>query len=211
MQTGVIIFEDDDDLRESLSGLVMYSRNLLLLGAFPNAQNAVTAVQENRPDVVIMDIDMPGVSGIDAVKAIRSVNGDVQVLMLTVFDDNNHVYGAICAGASGYLLKKFISGKLLESIDEIMQGQVPMSPGLARMVIRNLQSLPSETASAYHLSDREKDTLRSLAEGNSYKMIAAALSVSTDTVRTYIKRIYKKLQVHSQVEAIRKANGERLI
>jgi DNA-binding NarL/FixJ family response regulator len=211
MQTGVMIFEDNDNLRESLAGLVLYSKNLLLLGAYSNAQKAVTAVQENRPDVVIMDIDMPGITGIEAVKAIRIVNQAVQVLMLTVFDDNKHVYDAICAGASGYLLKKHIADKLLTSIDEIMRGEVPMSPGLARMVIQNLQALPHIDENKYNLTPREKEILASLSRGNSYKMVAAGLSISTDTVRTHIKRIYKKLQVHSQVEAITKANGERLI
>ncbi len=106
MQTGVMIFEDNDNLRESLAGMITYSKDLLLLGCYSNAQKVVEAIKENKPDVVIMDIDMPGINGIEAVKAIRAVDQTVQVLMLTVFDDNKHVYDAICAGASGYLLKK---------------------------------------------------------------------------------------------------------
>ena len=211
MQTGVIIFEDDDNLRESLAGLVMYSNNLLLLGAYSHARQAVQVIKDASPDVIIMDIDMPGITGIEAVKAIRQINQTVQVLMLTVFDDNKHVYDAICAGASGYLLKKYISDKLLQSIDAIMQGEVPMSPGLARMVIQHLQQAPPATEDQYGLTPRKKEILRSLAQGNSYKMVASELSISTDTVRTHIKRIYKKLQVHSQVEAVTKATGERLI
>jgi len=211
MQTGVMIFEDNDNLRESLAGLITYSRDLLLLGCYSNAQKVVQAVKEGRPDVVIMDIDMPGITGIEAVKAIRTFNHEVQVLMLTVFDDNKHVYDAICAGASGYLLKKYISDKLLTAISEVMQGEVPMSPGLARMVIQNLQQLPPAEENKYNLTPREKEILGLLSQGNSYKMIAAALSISIDTVRTHIKRIYEKLQVHSQVEAISKAAGERLL
>lgn len=211
MQTGVMIFEDNDNLRESLAGMIMYSTELLLLGSYSNAQHAVSLIQENRPDVVLMDIDMPGINGIEAVKLIHGMNQHVQVMMLTVFDDNKHVYDAICAGASGYLLKKSIAGKLLPAIDELMRGEVPMSPGLARLVIQNLHELPAPAENNYHLTAREKDILKSLSEGNSYKMVGAALSISTDTVRTHIKRIYKKLQVHSQVEAVSKANGERLI
>lgn len=210
MQTGVMIFEDNDNLRESLASLIIYSKDLLLFGSYANAQHAVKLVQESQPDVVLMDIDMPGITGIEAVKSIHAVNQKVQVLMLTVFDDNKHVFEAICAGASGYLLKKFISDKLLLAIDDVMQGEVPMSPGLARMVIQNLQQLPPEEENKYNLTPREKEILKSLSRGNSYKMVAAALSISTDTVRTHIKRIYKKLQVHSQVEAISKATGERL-
>ena len=211
MQTGVMIFEDNDNLRESLAGMVMYSQELLLLGSYSNAQHAVKLIHENRPDVVLMDIDMPGINGIEAVRLIHGMNQHVQVMMLTVFDDNKHVYDAICAGASGYLLKKSIAAKLLPAIDELMRGEVPMSPGLARLVIQNLHQLPAPAENSYRLTAREKDILKSLSEGNSYKMVAAALSISTDTVRTHIKRIYKKLQVHSQVEAVSKANGERLI
>lgn len=206
-----MLFEDNDNLRESLAGMITYSKDLLLLGAYCNAQKVVEAIKDGKPDVVIMDIDMPGMSGIEAVKAIRAVDHSVQVLMLTVFDDNRHVYDAICAGACGYLLKKHISDKLLNAIAAVVAGEVPMSPGLARMVIQNLQPLPSAAENNYHLTPREKEILSLLSQGNSYKMIAAALTISIDTVRTHIKRIYEKLQVHSQGEAIAKASGERLL
>ena len=209
MQTGVMIFEDNDNLRESLAGMIMYSDDLLLLGSWPDAQRAAKVVEEGRPDVVIMDIEMPGINGIQAVRSIRTVDQKVQVIMLTVFDDNNHVYEAICAGASGYLLKKNISDQLLTAIRSVMQGEVPMSPGIARMVIQNLQQAP--VTSTFKLTPRETEILTLLSKGNSYKMIAAGLSISIDTVRTHIKRIYEKLQVHTQVEAIAKAHGERLI
>ena len=206
-----MIFEDNDSLRESVASMIMYSKNFFLVGTHPNARDAVALVKQQRPDVVLMDIDMPGVTGIEAVRAIHSAAPEVHVLMLTVFDDNVHVYDAICAGAAGYLLKKNISDKLLLSIDEVMQGEVPMSPGLARMVIQKLQQVPVEKENSYGLTAREKEILKLLAQGNSYKMVAAVSAISTDTVRTHIKRIYKKLQVHSQVEAVIKANGEGLI
>ena len=211
MQTGVLIFEDNDNLRESLSAMITFSKELLLLGCYANAEQAAKAVQETMPDVIIMDIDMPGTTGIEAVRFIRNFDRKVQILMLTVFDDNKHVYEAICAGASGYLLKKNISDKLLSSIDEIMNGEVPMSPGIARMFIQNLQQLPPVAQNKYNLTPREKEILTAISQGNSYKMIAASFSVSIDTVRTHIKRMYEKLQVHSQTGAVSKAMNEGLL
>ena len=132
-------------------------------------------------------------------------------MMLTVFDDNKHIYDAICAGASGYLLKKNISDKLLPSIYEILHGEAPMSPGIARMIIQNLQQLPSTEENKYHLTPREKEILLCLSQGNSFKMIAAQLFISIDTIRTHSKNIYEKLQVHTQIEAVSKAINEKLL
>ena len=130
--------------------------------------------------------------------------------MLTVFDDNEHVYDAICAGASGYLLKKYISDKLLDAIKEVMNGEAPMSPGIARMVIQRIQ-LNQRVAKDYNLTAREQEILVNLAKGSSYKMISSDLFISVDTVRTHIKHVYEKLQVHSQAEAICKALNEKLV
>ena len=224
MHTGIVIYEDSDQLRESLSTMITLSPDLLLLGGFGNVLQVEQQVSELRPDVILMDIDMPGLNGIEAVKIIRRTYPAALVLMLTVFDDNGHVYDAVAAGASGYLLKKHISDRLLAAIHEVLAGEVPMSPGLARMVLLRLQqapggaSAPGGSAGAggaavpdYGLTPREKEILGSLAIGNSYKMIASSFSLSIDTVRTHIKRIYEKLQVHSQIEAVNKANQERLI
>jgi DNA-binding NarL/FixJ family response regulator len=153
---------------------------------------------------------MPGRNGIEAVKIIRKFNNKVHIIMLTVFDDNDHVYDAICAGASGYLLKKYISDKLVIAISEVMNGEAPMSPGIARMVIQRIQHKPN-AAQAYALTEREKEILSNLAKGSSYKIISADLAISIDTVRTHIKHIYEKLQVHSQGEAIYKAINEGLV
>jgi len=158
-----------------------------------------------------MDIDMPGVNGIEAVKQIRGFNQDVQIIMLTVFDDTRHVLDAICAGASGYLLKKDISDHLLEAITQVQQGEAPMSRGIARMVLQGMQQMPKPIANSYNLTQREKEILGSLSKGNSYKLIGADLNISIDTVRTHIKKIYEKLQVHTQTEAVSKAINERLV
>jgi DNA-binding NarL/FixJ family response regulator len=156
-----------------------------------------------------MDIDMPGMTGIEAVKQIRKFNSTVPIIMLTVFDDNEHVFEALKSGASGYLLKKHLSEKLFDAIDEALSGGAPMSPSIARMVIESMRKPGNENP--YQLTTREKEILASLSSGNSYKMIAAQLEISLDTVRTHIKKVYEKLQVHSQTEAVSKAINEKLV
>ncbi|RYZ60130.1 MAG: response regulator transcription factor [Chitinophagaceae bacterium] len=211
MAVGIILYDDNFGLRESLEKLIQCSDDFLLLGSFPDPSQVEKQVKDIGPDVILMDIDMPHRSGIEAVQLIRRFNASVAIIMLTVFDDNSHVLDAICAGASGYLLKKHISDKLTEAIKDVLQGGAPMSPGIARMVIESLHKLPPSADNKYQLTPREKEILHSLAKGNSFKMIGSDLSISIDTVRTHIKRIYEKLQVHSQVEAVSKAMNERLI
>ena len=211
MQIGVVVYEDNSDLRESLCNLIMFADNLLLLGNYARADEVVNQVTELEPEVILMDIDMPGINGIEAVKKIRQFNQQVQIIMLTVFDDNHHVLEAIYAGASGYLLKKHISEKLTDSISQVLQGEAPMSPGIARMVLQSMQQAIQPLTNTYSLTQREKEILSNLSKGNSYKMIAAELAISIDTVRSHIKKIYEKLQVHSQVEAVAKAVTERLV
>jgi DNA-binding NarL/FixJ family response regulator len=210
MRPGILIYEDNGSLRESIAGLITISEKYELLGHFNNAQDAARQVREYAPDAVLMDIDMPGITGIDAVKQIRQFNKDVAIIMLTVFEDSQHVYDAICAGASGYLLKKHISEKLATAIQEVLEGGAPMSPGIAKMVIQQLQNFPAEE-NKYNLTRREKDILGSLSKGNSFKLIAAEFNVSLNTVRTHIKNIYEKLQVQSQIEAVSKAAKEKLV
>jgi DNA-binding NarL/FixJ family response regulator len=211
MQTGVVVYEDNNNLRESLCNLITFSKDLLLLGNYPKADQIEEQVRELQPEVILMDIDMPGINGIEAVKKIRIFNQQVQIIMLTVFDDNRHVLDAICAGASGYLLKKYISDHLPEAIAQVLQGEPPMSRGIARMVIQSMHETEKPVSDTYHLTPREKDVLGHLSKGNSYKLIAAYFDISIDTVRTHIKNIYEKLKVHNQVEAVSKAANERLL
>lgn len=211
MKTSVVIFEDNQELRESLVKLISCKDNLELLDALPDVTDVINLVKTLAPDVILMDIDMPGRNGIEAVKLIRSFNARVQIIMLTVFEDNSHVYDAICAGASGYILKKYLSDKLAQAIEDVMKGEAPMSPGIARIIIERIQEVKSPHAHEYKLTKREQEILSILAKGNSYKMIAAQLYVSMDTVRTHIKHIYEKLNVHSQTEAVVKAVNERLV
>ena len=212
MRRTIIIYEDNDNLRDSLQSLINLTDEFTVQKAFPNCLDAVNQITQFTPDVILMDIDMPGMSGIEAVKKIRQVNTTVQIIMLTVFDDNSHVYDALCAGANGYLLKKYVSEKLISSIAEVLNGGAPMSPGIARMIIANMQQFNAvETSNHYQLTKREKEILAVLAKGNSYKMIAAEMDISIDTVRTHIKRIYEKLHVNSQTEAVIKAINEKLV
>jgi DNA-binding NarL/FixJ family response regulator len=208
MPVSVLIFEDNSLLRESISSLIKLKDNWQLKGAYENVLDVRSQLHEHKPDLILMDIDMPGMSGIEAVAQIRALNSQVPIIMLTVFDDNVHVLDAIRAGASGYLLKKHLSTKLFDSIEEVLAGGAPMSPSIARMVIASMQKT---TENPYQLTPREKEILSLLSQGNSYKIIAAQSDISLDTVRTHIKKIYEKLQVHSQTEAVSKAINEGLV
>ncbi|MBL7835342.1 MAG: response regulator transcription factor [Cyclobacteriaceae bacterium] len=209
MKLSVLIYEDNALLRESVGVMIQANPGLILEAAFENVLNVEAELRAYKPDLILMDIDMPGMSGIEAVQKIRRVNNQVPIIMLTVFDDNVHVFEALQAGASGYLLKKHISTKLFDAIDEVMEGGAPMSPSIARMVLASMHKPATENP--YQLTAREKEILTSLSKGNSYKLIAAEFAISIDTVRTHIKKIYEKLQVHSQTEAVSKAIHEKLV
>jgi DNA-binding NarL/FixJ family response regulator len=213
---GILIYEDNNGLRESLESLLTLTPDLLLLGAFPRADDIVQQVEHFKPEVILMDIEMPGITGIEAVQKVRAINKQVHIIMITVFDDSKSVLDAICAGASGYLLKKHISDRLPEAIQQVMHGEPPMSPGIARMIITGMHAMTSPPAAAtgaadYKLSTREQEILAHLAKGKSLKAMASELYISIDTVRTHIKKIYEKLQVHTQTEAVSKAINERLV
>jgi DNA-binding NarL/FixJ family response regulator len=206
----ILLYEDNKLLRESVCSLLGMADEYEIKGAFADCSLVEKQVALHNPDVILMDIDMPGVNGIEAVKKIRAFNQSAQIIMLTVFDDSEHVFNALRAGANGYLLKKDISDKLIDSIDEILTGGAPMSPVIARMVINSMQQ-QQKVRDNYKLTRREGDVLHLLSKGNSVKMIANALGVSIDTVRTHTKNIYDKLHVNSQTEAVSKALNEKLV
>lgn len=210
MKPSLLIFEDNDRLRESLSNLLSITREFNLLDAFSDCRNAEQHVKFHRPDVILMDIDLPERNGIEAVKQIRLFDKKVQIIMLTIFDDNGHVFEALKSGANGYLLKKNIPEKLTTAIKEVLEGGAPMSPSIARMIVASIHDTDN-SKNNYDLSKREKEILQSLSRGNSFKMIAAELAISVETVRTHIKKIYEKLHVHSQTEAVSKAINEKLV
>lgn len=208
MNKKISIFEDNDALRKSLADLILMNNGFEVSGVFSHCNEVGNHVKDINPDILLMDIDMPGMNGIEAVKKIRSFNKSIIIIMLTVFDDNKNVLDAICAGASGYLLKKHASEKLLPAIQDALEGGAPMSPSIAKMVVMSMQQ---NKTNDYGFTKREQEILEYLCKGNSYKMIAGETHLSFETIRTYIKRIYEKLQVHSATEAVSKALNEKLI
>lgn len=208
----VILYEDNPQLREGLTMLIEGSEGYSVLASFKNCNNVVEEVTAFKPDVVLMDIDMPGVNGLEGLKLIRQNNPDVKVLMLTVFDDNKNVFEALKNGANGYVLKKTPPAKLLEYINEAASGGAPMTSSIATQVLKMFSEIPAPSGGEdYNLSDREKEVLQHLVNGYSYKMIAAEMFIAIDTVRSHIKKIYEKLHVNSKSEAVAKAFKDKIV
>lgn len=200
----VAIYEDNAGLREILAAIIRESEDFELAGEFGHCLDAIKNTEAFKPDVILMDIDMPGKSGIDAVREIKDSFPETEIIMNTVFDDDDRVFRAIQAGATGYLLKKNSLATLLNSIKDVKSGGAPMSPSIARQLL-NLPWIRQRDKNNNHdLSDREMQILEFLSKGLSYKMVAEELYISIDTVRSYIKRMYEKLHVHSVTEAIHK-------
>jgi DNA-binding NarL/FixJ family response regulator len=204
-----IICEDNKDYRESLVAFLDEDDDLVCCGSFANAENIIKKINDCRPDIVLMDIDMPGKNGIDAVKEIKQISPGTEIIMLTVFEDRENVFDAICAGASGYLLKNTTPDIIARSIEEVMTGGAAMSPAIARKTLQFFQK-PLK-ADALKLTVQEQQVLKFLVDGLSYKMIASKMNIVIDTIRYHIKKIYEKLHVHSAPEAVAKAIRDRLV
>ena len=188
----VLIFDDNADRRDSLDMLIQSTEGLQWQGSFPDASDAVNVVSATRPDVILMDIGMPGVTGIEATALIKQKFPEVQIIMQTVFDDDENVFAAIAAGASGYILKNYSSESLIEAIQQVYEGGSSMSPSIARKVLSHLQNNKIENAD-YKLTLREKEVLNYLVLGLPYKQIAVKMNITYDTVRSHMKKIYEKL------------------
>lgn len=211
MPIRVLIYDDNEVLRQSLQLLIESEKDMELLALMPNAETVEVDITELKPDVVLMDIDMPGVNGVEAVRRIGKLNGRLPVIMLTVFDDNVNIFNAICAGASGYILKRYATEEVPGAIRMVLAGGAPMTGAVARKVLTMVPQAKSQEQEASNLSARETAILQFLVNGYSYKMIAAELKISIDTVRFHIKKIYDKLHVHSATEAVSKAIKDKLI
>jgi DNA-binding NarL/FixJ family response regulator len=207
----LLIYEDNPQLREGLTMLIDGTDGFDVMAAFKNCNNVLEQVEAFDPDVILMDIDMPGINGIEGLKLIRQRNQKTKVLMLTVFDDNKNVFEALKNGANGYILKKTPPDKLLEYIKEASTGGAPMTASIATQVLQMFAQLNGQHNDQYNLSDREKQVLQLLVNGYSYKMIAAEMFIAIDTVRSHIKKIYEKLQVNSKSEAVAKAFKDKLL
>src|SRR5688572_31542103 len=215
MSLRITIFDDNKNIRESINMLLGTVPDFEVTGSYGHVLDCIEDIKESNPDVVLMDIEMPGMSGIEAVKTIKKEFPNIQVLMQTVFEDDDRVFDSICAGASGYILKNHLNTKLIDAIQELQFGGSPMSPSVARKVLNKMQSVASvikpEEAPDYHLTAREKEVLSCLVNGLSYKMIGADLNISYETVRSHVKKIYEKLHVASLTEVVAKAIHQRIV
>jgi DNA-binding NarL/FixJ family response regulator len=201
----VAIVEDHAPMRDALAAMIAGADGYRLAGAFESMEAALAALAPGRADVVLADIELPGMSGIDGIRELKASPRSPQILMLTVFADNAHVFEAICAGASGYLLKDTPKPKLLAAIREVHEGGAPMSPSVARRVVTMFQRVAPPRATGTRLSEREIAVLQALADGHAYKTAADKLGISTDTIRSHVRNIYDKLHVHSKSEAVQQA------
>lgn len=209
MITKVLLYEDNDNLRNSVTALLEWNEMYNLVAAMPDASEVVKDVTIFAPDVIIMDIEMPFSNGVDAVQELRNAGIEVPIIMFTVFDDDDNIFNAICAGANGYILKKNVE-QLPDAIEDVLKGGAPMNSAIAKKVLQFVaKSKPTKSNELESLSARELEIVEFMVKGYSYKMIAAELGISTETVRTHIKRVYKKLQVNNATGAVLKYNQSK--
>ena len=204
----ITVYDDNSARRESLEAFMQLSPDFEFAGSFENCANIVADIEATNPDIILMDIEMPVVDGIDGVRLVKQHYSHVKVIMQTAFDDDEKVFAAIQAGAEGYILKTASIAQITQSIDEVMNGGASMSPSIALKVMRYF-SLQQKTD--YKLTGKETEALKLLAQGLSYKMIADNMAISYFTVNNHVKKIYEKLQVHSMGEALAIAHKEKLV
>ncbi len=197
-----MVVEDDPSVRSILTTWIDEAEGFVCKGVFPDVESAMTKIAQARPDVVLVDINLPGVSGIGCVRELKPRIPETQFVMLTVYEDSNHIFDALAAGATGYLIKTTSRDDLVTALREVHSGGSPMSSNIARKVVQSLHQSRPETRTAAELSKRENEVLALLAQGYLYKEIADTLGIGLETVNTYIRRIYEKLHVHSRAQAV---------
>ena len=198
----ISIVDDEKGLRESIATFVNGSPGFRCVSTYGSAEAALQGLPTDKPDVVLMDINMPGMNGIECVERLKTLVPTMQIVMLTVYEDTDKIFAALAAGASGYLLKRLSPTKLIQAIREVNTGGSPMSSSIARKVVASFQK--ADSGAKTHLSPREQMVLECLSKGLTYKQIAEQLNISIDTIRTYLRRIYEKLHVQSRTEAVAK-------
>ena len=207
----ILIFEDNPDFIDSITELLSNADGMELTGVYNNCKNVIKNVSHHQPDVVLMDIDMPIENGLQGLRNLRTAGNEVIVLMLTVFDDNDRVFQAICNGASGYLLKRTPAEKIIEAIREAHSGGAPMTPSVAKQVLKLFSQPFQKSEELQTLTQREHDVLSCLVRGYSYKLASAEMNISIETLRYHIKNIYTKLHVNSKSEAVAKAIQNKIV
>ncbi len=209
----VVVVEDNNPIREGLKILIDGTEGYSCVGAYTECETMLKNIEKINPDVLLMDLGLPGMSGIDGIKKVKLLLPELTILVLTIYEENERIFDALCAGASGYLVKKTPPSKLLEAIGEAYNGGAPMSSQIARKVIEFFQNKKTSAPhkNDYVLTPREKEILSGLVEGHNFKAIADSLFISIETVRFHFRNIYRKLHVHSQSEAVAKAIKEGLI
>jgi DNA-binding NarL/FixJ family response regulator len=207
----VALVEDMRDIREGLAVLINGTEGYRCIGSYRSMEEAVPAIASRLPDIVLVDLGLPGMSGIEGIRWLKEAYPDLVLLVLAVYDNDERIFDALCAGASGYLLKKTPPARILESLKEALAGGAPMSPEVARRVITLFREFRPPEKADYHLTPHELRLLKLLVEGCSYKTAAAQLGVTAKTVSFHLQKIYEKLQVHSKSEAVAKALRSRLV
>ena len=204
MPIKVSIVEDNDQLRNTLSRVLNRADGFECVSSYANAEAALEDLPERKPDVVLMDINLPGMNGVECARKLKQAAPQIQIMMLTVYEDTENIFNALAAGSSGYLLKRTATAELLESIREVHRGGSPMTAHIARKVVQSFQKPAASPDGTEDLSPREREVLDCLSHGFLYKEIAEKLGISYETVHTYIRRIYEKLQVRTRTEAVAK-------
>ncbi|MGH7993864.1 MAG: response regulator [Limisphaerales bacterium] len=204
MPISVSIVEDNDKLRGTLARVINRADGFRCVSDYANAEDALKDLPQTRPDVVLMDINLPGMNGVECVRQLKQLLPQTQVMMLTVYEDTENIFNALAAGANGYMLKRTSSKELLEAIHEVHRGGSPMTMHIARKVVSSFQKTAATAQPTENLSEREQQVLDLLSQGLMYKEIADKLEISYETVHTYIRRIYEKLQVRTRTEAVAK-------
>jgi DNA-binding NarL/FixJ family response regulator len=211
MVASLILFEDNIELRKTLVNVINDSNRYIVVGDYDDVLDVADITNKKMPDIVILDINMPGMNGIDAISLIKEANPNVFIVMYTQFEDNQKLFRSLCAGADGYILKKTSPFKLIDAIDEVCGGGAPMSPSIAKKVLNSFQVRKKPINAHYNLTPRETEIIQLLIKGYSVKLIAAESKVSYDTTRSHLRNIYRKLHVNCGKEAIAKILSEKII